>query len=57
MISEPAGCPNASLEAISAGLPIVANAVGGAIDQVVHGETGLLAPPADAAATKRGSAR
>ncbi len=50
MISEPAGCPNASLEAMSAGLPMVATAVGGAIDQIVHGETGLLTPPANAAA-------
>jgi hypothetical protein len=46
MISEPAGCPNASLEAMAAGLPIVATSVGGAADQIAHGENGLLAPPA-----------
>jgi glycosyltransferase involved in cell wall biosynthesis len=45
MISEPAGCPNASLEAMAAGLPIVATSVGGAVDQIAHGESGLLAPP------------
>jgi glycosyltransferase involved in cell wall biosynthesis len=42
MISEPAGCPNASLEAMAAGLPIVATSVGGAVDQIAHGESGLL---------------
>ena len=46
MISEPAGCPNASLEAMAVGLPIVATAVGGAVDQLAHGETGLLVRPA-----------
>jgi glycosyltransferase involved in cell wall biosynthesis len=50
MISEPAGCPNASLEAMAAGLPIVATAVGGAVDQIAHGESGLLTPPGSASA-------
>ncbi len=44
MVSEPAGCPNASLEAMAAGLPVVATDVGGASEQVVHGQTGLLVP-------------
>lgn len=47
MISEPAGCPNASLEAMAAGLPIVATDHGGAAEQIVHGESGLLTPRAD----------
>jgi glycosyltransferase involved in cell wall biosynthesis len=50
MISEPAGCPNASLEAIAAGLPIVATDIGGASEQVINGETGRLVPPRDPAA-------
>lgn len=50
MISEPAGCPNASLEAIAAGLPIVATDFGGASEQVINGETGRLVPPRDPAA-------
>lgn len=50
MISEPSGCPNASLEAMAAGLPVVATAVGGAVDQIVDGESGLLTPRDDAPA-------
>ena len=47
MISEPAGCPNASLEAMAAGLPVIATDVGGASEQVIHRETGLLVPRRD----------
>jgi glycosyltransferase involved in cell wall biosynthesis len=42
MISEPAGCPNASLEAMAAGLPVIATDFGGAAEQVVDGVTGRL---------------
>jgi glycosyltransferase involved in cell wall biosynthesis len=45
MVSEPAGCPNASLEAMAAGLPVIATAVGGAAEQVAEGQTGRLVPP------------
>ena len=34
MISEPAGCPNASLEAMAAALPVIATDFGGASEQV-----------------------
>lgn len=44
MISDPAGCPNASLEALAAGLPVIATDVGGASEQVIDGKTGLLVP-------------
>jgi D-inositol-3-phosphate glycosyltransferase len=34
------------------GKPVVASAVGGLLDLVRHGETGLLVPPGDAAALR-----
>jgi glycosyltransferase involved in cell wall biosynthesis len=49
MISEPAGCPNASLEAMAAGLPVIATDAGGASEQVVDGVTGRLVPRDDEA--------
>jgi glycosyltransferase involved in cell wall biosynthesis len=42
------GLPNTVMEAMAAGVPVVATAVGGAKELVVEGETGYLAPPADA---------
>ncbi|HEY3900672.1 MAG TPA: glycosyltransferase [Chthoniobacter sp.] len=50
MISEPSGCPNASLEALAAGVPVVATDVGGASEQIVDGVTGRLVPRRDTAA-------
>lgn len=44
------GTPVALIEAMAAGIPVVATAVGGVPDVVRHGETGWLAPPGDAAA-------
>ena len=43
------GFPNAIVEAMAARRPLVATSVGGVPDVVVHGETGLLVPPADPA--------
>jgi glycosyltransferase involved in cell wall biosynthesis len=50
MISEPAGCPNASLEAMAAGVAVVATDCGGASEQVLDGVTGRLVPGRDARA-------
>jgi glycosyltransferase involved in cell wall biosynthesis len=47
LVAEPAGCPNASLEAMAAGLPVLATRVGGMAEQVVENETGWLTPRAD----------
>jgi glycosyltransferase involved in cell wall biosynthesis len=41
------GCPNAVLEAMAAGKPVIASRSGGTPELVVDGETGLLCPPED----------
>ncbi len=47
LIAEPPGCPNASLEALAHGLPVVATDVGGMREQILDGVTGLLTPRGD----------
>jgi glycosyltransferase involved in cell wall biosynthesis len=44
------GFPNTLVEAMAAGRPVVATAVGGCVDAVVDGETGILVPPGDSTA-------
>lgn len=41
------GLPNAVMEAMSFGLPVIVTDVGGAPDLVKHGQTGWLVPPED----------
>jgi glycosyltransferase involved in cell wall biosynthesis len=53
MISDPAGCPNASLEALASGLPVIATDVGGASEQVIDGINGFLVPARDIPALAR----
>ena len=47
MISDPAGCPNASMEALASGLPVIATDVGGASEQVIDGVNGFMVPARD----------
>lgn len=47
------GLPLAALEAMAAGRPVIATAVGGTDEAVIHGETGILVPPADPDALAR----
>ncbi len=44
------GSPNALLEAMAAGVPVTATAVGGIPEMVTDGETALLVPPGDSKA-------
>src|SRR5499426_4125730 len=47
------GLPNAVMEAMAAGAPVVATAVGGTPELVIDDDTGFLVPPADADALAR----
>lgn len=44
------GLPNAVMEAMAAGVPVVATAVGGTKELIIDGESGYLTPPSDSAA-------
>lgn len=49
LVAEPAGCPNASLEALGAGLPVIATDVGGIREQLGD-DAGIVVPRVDAGA-------
>ena len=51
------GFPNAVLEAMAAGRPVVATAVGGTVEAVEPERTGILVPPRDSAALAAAIAR
>jgi len=51
------GMPNAVLEYMAAGLPVVASAVGGNLEVIADGATGLLVPAGDASALSQALSR
>lgn len=57
LASHEEGFPNAILEAMAAGVPVVATAVGGVPEMVEHEVTGLLVPPRRPAALAEAIAR
>jgi glycosyltransferase involved in cell wall biosynthesis len=50
MASEAEGLPNVILESMAAGLPVVAGGVGGILEVLEDGTTGLVVPPENASA-------
>jgi glycosyltransferase involved in cell wall biosynthesis len=50
VLGESQGCPNAVLEALAAGVPVVANDSGGTRELIIDGRTGLLIGSRDPAA-------
>jgi glycosyltransferase involved in cell wall biosynthesis len=44
LASHTEGFSNSLIEGMAAGLPMIATAVGGNLDAIIHGETGILTP-------------
>ena len=53
LASHTEGLPNAMVEAMAAGLPVVVTPVGSIPDVIVHGQNGLMVPVRDPAALER----
>ncbi|HEY5520645.1 MAG TPA: glycosyltransferase family 4 protein [Candidatus Limnocylindrales bacterium] len=53
----PDPCPTVALEAMACGVPVVGSHIGGLVDLVVDGETGVLVEAGDAAALRAGLCR
>ncbi|PWU18672.1 MAG: hypothetical protein C5B48_14510 [Candidatus Rokuibacteriota bacterium] len=51
------GFPLVALEGMSAGVPVIASAVGGLVEAIEDGETGILVPPDDVEALRAALAR
>lgn len=50
-------CPTVTMEAMASGRPVIGSHIGGIMDQIVDGETGLLVPPGDMEALRQAMAR
>jgi glycosyltransferase involved in cell wall biosynthesis len=53
----PDPCPTTVLEAMASGRPVITTSIGGMLDMVEDGVSGLLVPPSDEAALTRAMAR
>src|SRR5205814_8409612 len=49
----PESCPTAVMEAMSTGRPVIASRIGGLVDLVADGESGLLVEPHDPTALRQ----